>query len=67
MQVLGCKGGCIVQRILWTELHLVDEFADKNELSGLQSTAWTIGHGLLSGRPQVRVLPGAPRKCCSAW
>jgi hypothetical protein len=23
---------------------------------------WTIGHGLLSGRPQVRVLPGAQRK-----
>ena len=27
--------------------------------AGLRWTPWTIGHGLLSGRPQVRVLPGA--------
>ena len=29
------------------------------ERSGLHDTPWMSGHGLLSGRPQVRVLPGA--------
>jgi hypothetical protein len=43
----------------WT-IYWVDDLADGNQLSGLQPTPWTIGHGLLSGRPQVRVLPGAP-------
>ena len=37
----------------------MDDPADKDHLSRLQPTSWTIGHSLLSGRPQVRVLPGA--------
>jgi hypothetical protein len=37
----------------------VDGLADRDQLSGLQQVSYTIGHGLLSGRPQVRVLPGA--------
>jgi hypothetical protein len=35
--------------------HPVDEPADHNQLSGLLRMPWTFGHGLLSGRPQVRV------------
>lgn len=55
----GAGPGAIVQRNPWTERHWVDDLADGNQLSGLESTPWTSGHGLLSGRPQVRVLPGA--------
>jgi hypothetical protein len=38
----------------------MDDLADGNELGALRPRPWTIGHRLLSGRPQVRVLPGAP-------
>jgi hypothetical protein len=40
----------------------MDASADDNQLSGLEPTPWTMCHGLLSGRPQVRVLPGALSK-----
>src|SRR5829696_9019843 len=31
----------------------------RTQLSGLLYASWTVGDCLLSGRPQVRVLPGA--------
>ena len=58
-RLLGARTGAILQRNRWTQRHPVDDPADGNQLSGLQETPKTIGHGLLSGRPQVRVLPGA--------
>jgi hypothetical protein len=60
-RLAGAKAGAIHQQNRWTQWHTVDDLADSNQLSGLQWTPWTCGHGLLSGRPQVRVLPGALR------
>jgi hypothetical protein len=57
--VLRCRSRCNSRWTLWTWRHLVDDPTELDLLSGFQPTAWTIGHGLLSGRPQVRVLPGA--------
>jgi hypothetical protein len=58
----GARAGAILERNLWTQRHWVDGLAEDTQLSGLDCKPWTIGHGLLSGRPQVRVLPGAPAK-----
>jgi hypothetical protein len=39
----GARAGAIFRRNAWTERHRVDDPADKDHLSGLQPTPWTIG------------------------
>src|SRR5262245_55073688 len=58
----GAKAGAILQWNPWAQCDHVDDPTDKNHLSGLEPTPWMSGRRLLSGRPQVRVLSGAPRR-----
>jgi hypothetical protein len=60
----GPYAGPKLRRPPRTGTHWADSTAESVQVSGPCRTPWTAVRSLLSGRPQVRVLPGAHRAGC---